>query len=161
MTDRILDVYLKDQLIGQLVQSDRGALAFSYNQAYLSTAQTGISISLPLQSNPFTGDVVKAFFSGLLPEQSVRARLAKNIGLSEKNAFALLEAVGGDCAGALALYPHGEKPSNQTPPDVEVLSDARLKEILELIKRRPMLAGDDGIIKLKKDTCCCCKKTKK
>lgn len=55
----------------------------------------------------------------------------------------MLKAVGGDCAGALALYPHGGKPA-EVSDDVEVLDNAQLKEILDLIKRRPMLAGEDG-----------------
>ncbi len=55
----------------------------------------------------------------------------------------MLEAVGGDCAGALAFYPHETKPPARSD-DVEVLDDKALGEVLELIKRRPMLAGDDG-----------------
>ena len=140
---RILDVYLQDKLVGSLEQNDSGDLAFIYDADYLNTASYGISLSLPLQANSFTGSQVKAFFSGLLPEESVRDRLAKYLGLSEKNPFALLEAVGGDCAGALALYPHGEIPSKASD-DVEVLDNKRLREVLDLIKRRPMLAGDDG-----------------
>ncbi|WP_246668534.1 HipA domain-containing protein [Bartonella refiksaydamii] len=55
----------------------------------------------------------------------------------------MLEVVGGDCAGALALYPHGQVPNLPTD-DIETLDDVQLKEILECIKHRPMLAGDGG-----------------
>ncbi|WP_092483227.1 type II toxin-antitoxin system HipA family toxin [Candidatus Ichthyocystis hellenicum] len=140
---RILDVYLQEHLVGRLEQTDNSAMVFTYDTDYLSTAPYGISLSLPLQPETFTGQQVRAFFSGLLPEENVRERLARYLGLSEKNQFALLEAVGGDCAGALALYPHGDKPSKSSD-DIEVLDNARLKEILDLIKLRPMLAGDDG-----------------
>ena len=122
---------------------DDGDLAFTYDADYLDTASYGISLSLPLQRDAFKGSQVKAFFSGLLPEGSVRDRLAKYLGLSERNSFALLEAVGGDCAGALALYPHGEGPLKASD-NIEALDDKRLREVLDLIKRRPMLAGDDG-----------------
>ena len=122
---------------------DNGDLAFTYDADYLDTASYGISLSLPLQSEAFKGSQVKAFFSGLLPDESVRDRLAKYLGLSERNPFALLEAVGGDCAGALALYPQGERPLKASDT-VEALDDKRLHEVLDLIKRRPMLAGDDG-----------------
>ena len=140
---RMLDVYLQDKLAGSLEQTDGGDLAFTYDADYLDAAHYGISLSLPLQSDAFKGSQVKAFFSGLLPDESVRARLAKYLGLSEKNSFALLEAVGGDCAGALVLLPHGDK-LPEFSDDVEVLDDDRLREVLDLIKRRPMLAGDDG-----------------
>ena len=140
---RTLDVYLHDRLAGGLEQADNGDLTFTYAAEYLDAAPHGISLSLPLKAATHSGNAVKAFFSGLLPEQSVRARLARCLGLSETNPFALLEAVGGDCAGAVAFYPHGTKPPAHSD-DVEVLDDKALGEVLALIKRRPMLAGDDG-----------------
>ena len=144
MSERILDVYLKDDSVGQLKQNQSGVLTFTYSEAYISKAQIGLSISLPLQFKTFKGNVVKAFFSGLLPEESVRDRLASYLGLSRKNPFALLESVGGDCAGALTLYPQGERPIGQITGHIEVLDNTKLREILDLIKHRPMLAGDDG-----------------
>ncbi len=140
---RMLDVYLQDVLVGCLEQTDSGDLAFTYSADYIEAASYGISLSMPLNVESYKGPQVEAFFSGLLPEESVRARLAKYLGLSEKNSFALLEAVGGDCAGALALYSHGDQPPKASD-DVEVLDGKRLREVLDLIKRRPMLAGDDG-----------------
>lgn len=140
---RILDVYLCDNFVGTLTQDDSGDLELAYDQGYLETTTHGISLSLPSTQKLHKGKIVKAFFSGLLPEESVRERLAGYLGVSEKNPFALLEIVGGDCAGALALYPQGHKPSEEMQ-EVEVLDNRRLKEILDLIKRRPMLAGDDG-----------------
>ena len=138
-----LDVYLKDELAGYLSQESGGDLTFTYDGGYLDANSPDISIALPLQQQEIKGTHVKAFFSGLLPDENVRKKLAAILGLSEGNAFSLLEAVGGDCAGALALYPHGQKPSDIIE-GVEILSDARLAETLDLIKHRPMLAGDDG-----------------
>jgi len=152
---RILDVYLHNDFVGTLTQDDSGDLEFAYDSSYLETASIGISLSLPLGSgfsSAFSGGFfkgvhkgkkVKSFFAGLLPEESVRERLAGKLGVSEKNSFALLEAVGGDCAGALALFPQGQKP-NPEMDNVEILDNSRLKEVLDLIKRRPMLAGEDG-----------------
>ncbi len=144
---RILDVYLHDDFVGILTQDDSGDLEFAYDSSYLEKSSIGISLSLPLSTevskSVHKGKKVKSFFAGLLPEESVRERLAENLGVSEKNSFALLEAVGGDCAGALSLFPQGQKPASEID-DVEILDDIRLKEILELIKRRPMLAGEDG-----------------
>lgn len=140
---RILDVYLCDNFVGTLTQDDSGDLEFAYDQGYIETTNRGISLSLPSTQKLHKGKIAKAFFSGLLPEESVRERLAGYLGVSEKNPFALLEIVGGDCAGALALYPQGQKPSEEVK-EIETLDEARLKEILDLIKRRPMLAGDDG-----------------
>ncbi len=140
---RILDIYLCDKFVGTLTQDDSGDLELAYDQGYLEAKTHGISLSLPSTQKLHKGKILKAFFSGLLPEESVRERLAGYLGVSEKNPFALLEIVGGDCAGALALYPQFHKPSEEIQ-EIEVLDNRRLKEILDLIKRRPMLAGDDG-----------------
>lgn len=140
---RTLDVYLHATLVGQLQQQKSGDLTFLYDTDYLYKDLQGISVSLPPRVEAYKGQAVKAFFSGLLPDDNVRYRLATYLGISERNAFALLEVVGGDCAGALALYPHGQVPNLPTD-DVETLDDTQLKEILECIKHRPMLAGGDG-----------------
>jgi len=139
---RALDVYWDKALVGRLMQNAAGSLSFAYDPGFLQTAQAGISISLPLQKGVFDGDIVKAFFSGLLPEDSVRKRLAQYLGVSDKNAFALLQAVGGECAGALALYPAGESRAPVDANDFETLDDARLAEILAMIRCRPFLARD-------------------
>lgn len=118
-----LNVYLQDRLVGYLEQGTE--LTFTYDADYVAQATCGISLSLLLTREGNTGPHVTAFFAGLLPEDSVRDRVAASLGLSDKNSFALLDAIGGDCAGALALYPHSEKPPNAFDA-VEVLDDHRL-----------------------------------
>lgn len=143
---RALDVYWDATLVGRLMQSAAGALSFAYDLSFLQTAHVGISISMPPQEATFEGVGVKAFFSGLLPEESVRVRLAQYLGLSVRNDFALLEAVGGDCAGALALYPMGEGPPPVDVRDCEIVDDQRLVEILKVLRQRPFLV--DGGVRL-------------
>ncbi len=144
MMDKILNVYLNAECVGKLSQDQAGNLTFKYDDAYFASAGRGISLSLPLQEHTHQGAHVDAFFSGLLPDESVRDRLAAFLGVSKANAFALLEIVGGDCAGAIALYPRESTPPTQTHADYQVLDDKALIEALDMIKRRPMLAGDDG-----------------
>ncbi len=142
---RILDVYLHGIFAGQLIQNDSGGLSFSYDESYVSENHALLSLSLPLRIEIFEGDIVRAFFSGLLPDDIVRHRLARYLGVSEKNPFSLLEAIGGECAGALSLYPQGQTPPETSQNDAEILDDKKLQEILDLLKRRPLLAGDDGL----------------
>ncbi len=142
---RILDVYLHEIFAGQLIQNDYGGLSFAYDESYVNKDHAPLSLSLPLQAEIFEGDVVRAFFSGLLPDDIVRHRLARYLGVSEKNPFSLLEAIGGECAGALSLYPQGQTPPETSQDDAEILDDKKLQEILDLLKRRPLLAGDDGL----------------
>lgn len=145
MTERILIVFLNDMPAGYLIQEQNGVLSFAYTADYVAQHNMGISLSLPLREEPYTGSIVQAFFSGLLPEEGVRRRLAQYLGVSERNPFALLKAIGGECAGALALYPEGMGPPVHQAIDVEVLDTQKLKEILALLHNRPMLAGDSGL----------------
>jgi serine/threonine-protein kinase HipA len=142
MSDQILDVYLHDQLAGKLIQGKGGKLSFNYTQEFLENSSTGISISLPLQNKLFPENIVQSFFSGLLPDENLKQRLAKALGISDKNSFGLLKEVGGECAGALSLYPEGEKPSTD-PEEIKFLSPHELKNVLITLKEKPFLAGEN------------------
>ncbi|MBX9805418.1 MAG: type II toxin-antitoxin system HipA family toxin [Alphaproteobacteria bacterium] len=143
---RILDVYLHEQLVGKLIQDNSGRLQFQYEENYVSDKNSmPISLSMPVRSEQYEEIKVRAFFSGLLPDDIARHRLARYLGVSEKNPFSLLEAIGGECAGALALYPEGELPPPPKNGDIEKLDNKQLKEILNLLKRRPLMAGEDNV----------------
>lgn len=142
---RILDVYLHQQLVGKLVQDAHGQMQFSYDSAWLSNANAmALSHSLPLREELFTRNDCRGFFGGILPEESKREMVAKNLGISARNDFAMLEQIGGECAGAITFLPEGE-----TPPaaqhDYRPLRDEDLAGVLEILPRRPLMAGEDGI----------------
>ena len=104
---RVLDVYLHNHHAGSLIQNKTGKLTFTYDASYVGKNNPALSLSLPLQIESYESEAVSAFFSGLLPDDVLRHKLAKYLGVSEKNLFALLEAVGGECAGAVSWYPQG------------------------------------------------------
>jgi serine/threonine-protein kinase HipA len=100
---------------------------------------------MPLQEAPYADRVARPFFSGLLPDEGARQRLAGALGISAGNAFGLLEVIGGECAGALSLYPAGQMPPSPDDDGVEALSPARLAEILGKLRERPLLGGEEGV----------------
>lgn len=143
---RILSVYFEETVVGKLRQDERGQLSFFYDRSYLTRQKAyPLSISLPLSDEVYEDDVVRPFFSNLLPDDLVRHRVAKVLGVSEKNPFAILEIIGGDCAGALSLYPEGQTPSPQRTKDYEVLGEEKLHKILMTLSQRPLLAGEKDI----------------
>jgi len=145
MTIAILDVYLHNRLIGKLSQ-DNMSLRFSYDETYLKDKNAfPLSASMPLSQKDFTGSVVSSFFSGLLPDEQVRIRLGRYLGISARNTFGLLREIGGDCAGALSLFPEGVSPLSQKAHSFRVLSDAEAWDILSHLDKRPMLAGEEGV----------------
>lgn len=106
--DKILHVYIDTARVGTLVGKGNGDYVFSYDAGWLdSKAPIPLSLSLPLQLEPFTPELSKAFFANLLPEGQIRDHFANKYRVSADDDFGLLAALGGDCAGALALYPGG------------------------------------------------------
>lgn len=145
MADRTLNVFLNQKLAGTYTFTDRGGFAFRYDADYLASSKEPLSLSLPLQEEEFDTAQTEPFFSGLLPDEAFRKRLARYLGVSEENTFSLLQAVGRECAGAVAFYPVGETPEAPKQEDREELDDKKLLELLDLMKTQPLLAEHDGI----------------
>jgi len=141
MTQRKLDVYLRSTRVGVLVQDEDVNLSFTYLEEYLaSESACEISVSMPLAPVTYANSTAKPFFSGLLPDESARIRLARVLGVSDTNAFGMLEVIGGDCAGALALYAHNQD-IHQRNTDDEVLTHAQLADVLQELRGNPLLGS--------------------
>lgn len=142
---RKLDVYLHRDLVGQLLQDEHGLISFSYGDDWLRRSEAkALSHSLPLQPGKFNRKACQAFFAGILPDENKREVIAKNLGISAGNDFAMLEQLGGECAGAVTFLPVGaglpERDDHYRP-----LSSEKLADIRRQLPRRPLLAGEDGI----------------
>lgn len=143
---RLLDVWFAETKAGALSQDEAGALSYAYDPRYLAGPEPrAISFAMPLQEAPYTDRVVRPFFSGLLPDEGARQRLAGALGISAGNSFGLLEVIGGECAGALSLYPAGGAPPSSNDDGIEFLSQPRLEEILGKLRERPLLGGQEGV----------------
>ena len=141
-----LEVWLFTDHIGTLVLVE-GRLNFSYAPGWLSRPNAiALSVSLPLQAEPFDDHQTRPFFAGLLPEGHMRRLIAQQFQVSGQNDFALLDHIGGECAGAVTfLAPAQALPASTYGADVQWLSDEEVVAILDELPRRPMLAGKDGL----------------
>ena len=102
----ILHIYIESVKVGTLTATENGDYFFTYESSWLvSRAPIPLSLSLPLQTEPFSFEISKAFFSNLLPEGQIRDYFSAKNRVSAEDDFGLLAALGGDCAGALELYP--------------------------------------------------------
>lgn len=147
MTDT-LTVWWGHDIVGSLALNRQGDSSFSYAETWLAKPATrAISLSLPLRAEPFSRRESRPFFEGLLPEESQRAAIARALGLSTGSEFRLLEALGGEVAGALSLWPEGERPPVEAPSTQSAtpLDDDALIDILNRLPTRPMLAGETGL----------------
>ena len=140
-----LVVFLYEERVGELEQDASGLLRFTYAPAWLAKARAiPISKSLPLTSETYEGKRARPFFAGILPEEGPRARIAEILGISERNDFALLERIGGECAGAISLLPEGMPPL-PIENRLRTLDEKDLEVIVKELPRRPLLAGEDGL----------------
>ena len=109
---QVLDVYLDGGLVGHLSQDAHGLVAFAYAKTWLADPRSmPLSRSLPLRDKPFSRNECVGFFAGILPEEGKRSLVARNLGVSANNDFALLDKIGGECAGAVTFLPAGQSPS--------------------------------------------------
>ena len=142
-----LSVWWDGGLVGMLRLDEHGDMSFAYAPEWLADAAAPpLSASLPKQSDLFNRRACRPFFAGLLPEEGQREAVARALGLSKGNDFALLRALGGDVAGALTLWPEGETPpatADYAAP--EALGDNALIALLDELPKRPLLAGQEGL----------------
>ncbi len=143
---RELEVWLFADRVGTLALVD-GRLSYGYASDWLSRPDAvALSASLPLQAEPFDDRKTRPFFAGLLPEGQMRRLIAQQFQVSAQNDFALLDHIGGECAGAVTFLEPGQAlPVPTRNDDVQWLSDQEVVAILDELPRRPMLAGQDGL----------------
>lgn len=141
-----LNVYWDERIVGTLERNEEGTMLFSYSDTWLADPDTSpVSQSLPKQPGLFSRAQSRPFFAGLLPDESQREAAARAAGLSTQNDFGLLDALGGDVAGALTILAQGQalpEISNEHPV---ALTEAELERLLQLLPKRPFLVGQEGI----------------
>lgn len=102
MADDTLILLLDGHTIGS-IHRRKGRMSLVYDDAWrLRPDAYPLSLSMPLASADHPHAPVNAFLWGLLPDNDVVIeRWARHFQVSPKNPFALIGAVGEDCAGAV------------------------------------------------------------
>lgn len=139
---RRLLVYMNGTLVGFLDQDRNGLLWFQYTPDWLQDpAAIPLSRSLPLREGIFKGKKARPFFAGILPDEGPRRQIAAILGVSERNDFALLERIGGECAGAISLLPPDMSHPDTCDERRRELNDEELANVIAELPRRPLMAG--------------------
>ena len=146
-----LDVWLYDTLIGTLSEPTYGKLRLDYSteaEARFRPGSIVLSTSMPVNADRRPrGDVVRAFFDGLLPEGDARGALSDEFSVRRGDHFGLLSAIGRDCAGAIVLVPAGT-PAREPDSRVEPLSELALEDLIAHLRERPLGADIDVRVSL-------------
>jgi len=134
---RRLAVLLYGEHIAWLEQSDTGRRTLRY----LPNVQpaTPLSLALPVRNAPFSQPATDAFIEGLLPErEGVREAIARQHGVSPRNPFALLGAIGMECAGAVQFTQESELVAAlHGVGTIEAIDDASIGSRLRDLRSRP------------------------
>ena len=139
-----LDVYLQDQKIGRLWLDESRRFVFQYDAAWIGLSKAvPLSLRLPLKAEPYSDDLARPFFSNLLPEAEIKRVIAQRLRISADNDFAMLNRIGGECAGAVSVLPAGAKPTET--PGYRELNDEELHQIIIDLPRRPLMVGVEGM----------------
>jgi serine/threonine-protein kinase HipA len=83
-----------------------------------------LSLSLPVRPERHPQGVVRPFLDGLLPEGESRLAVARDFNVLASDSYALIRAIGRDCAGAVVIQPADEP----APPPASTLTAERLNE---------------------------------
>ena len=147
-----LNVYFGEKKCGELFTTENREIAFYYIEEYLSSPDSkAISLSLPLKKGEFSQKECLPFFSGLLPEEFTRKRVADYLHISELSDIKLLEAIGQECAGFITIADDDFNPKNikteyeLNSSNYEKLSAKQLEDFVLNIPQRPFLKADDRL----------------
>lgn len=144
-----LDVRLDgfDDPIGTLSSNEGGAAQFAYAEHYASRPDAlALSLSLPLQRDPYGDFATRAYFDNLLQERdTARADIIAKYRLANDDIVGILAHLGKDCAGAVSVLPEGSPPAKvpgHLERDYRQYRDDEVVEIIQALYRREPLPQD-------------------
>lgn len=98
-------IIIDEQVAGILTETE-DAYIFSYDETYLGGKnKKPVSLTLPLQKEPFKADNLFPFFDGLIPEGWLLEIVQKNCKLNPRDRMGLLLATCKDCIGNISVIP--------------------------------------------------------
>lgn len=112
-----LAVWLRDRPVGTLATRADGLLDFRYHAHVRDDPAAEVSPVLPIAHAGTTSPIAAtAFFENLLPESELRDHLGQATHHDAGDVVGLLGVVGGDCAGAVSLWPADDPLGPTRPP---------------------------------------------
>lgn len=149
-----IEISGKSVLVGRLLYNDSTDAVFEYDRDYAaSDYAVPISVSLPLQTEPFTAEQTKSFFEGLLPEGFTRRTVAEWLRVDENDYVSILHALGSECLGAIRIVDETDKELSMYEPlsvaDIKRLANEGSSKSAEIIVATHLsLAGASGKVGL-------------
>ena len=101
-------IYCFNRLAGYL-QEDESGFSFTYHADYLQEIDAvPVSLTLPLQAEPYRSSQLFPFFDGLIPEGWLLNVAQENWKLNPRDRMGLLLACRKECIGAVSVQKEDE-----------------------------------------------------
>ena len=145
----LLAVWLGDEPIATLEQTHSRELRLRYTDHAIEVHGPGsvaLSVALPV-ARRHRGRPVEFWAESMLPEGETRTAIEERFGVRRGDTFALLEAIGADCAGAVSFLPEGHRPNQKLAPAVP-LDEQDLSQAIDDLPTRPLGIDDDVRVSL-------------
>lgn len=98
-------VLVEEEFAGIIEEKD-GWYSFTYNERYLKKpGAKPVSLTLPLQREPFKEKTMLSFFDGLIPEGWMLDIITKNWKINARDRMSLLLLACKDCIGNVSIVP--------------------------------------------------------
>ena len=140
--------------VGEIVGDSSEDARFSYSKEYIEgKVSKAISVSLPIQDEPFSPQRTKIFFDGMLPEGFMRKSIATNMHFDENDYLSILYNLGKECIGAIRLDETGQEQESVYEPITskqveELAAEGTTKSTELVIKTHLSLTGASGKVGL-------------
>jgi len=139
-----LNVWMNGESVGEWTTSRAGIPFFRYVEAWTRSPDArALSLSLPITTDrEIRGPVVDYYFDNLLPDNpDIRRRIRERYSLRSLDPFALLEAIGRDCVGAVQLLPPNRQPTSWNKIDGTPLTARDVEKELQAVTEPLPLGG--------------------
>jgi len=136
---RTLFVLMKGRLLGEVYQDRSGGLRLAYDEQYRAALDAEpLSLSMPLIARRHRNAAVSAWLENLLPNNpDVLARWRREFKVRDTSAFALLQHVGEDVAGAAQFVVPQRVDQASRTGEVVPVSTADIAERLRRLHEDP------------------------
>jgi len=100
-------VFIQNNFAGIIAETEEGYV-FSYDEKYLKREDAvALSLTLPLQEEPYKTTILFPFFDGLIPEGWLLGVVSHNWKINTNDRFGLLLSACRDCIGDVSIRREG------------------------------------------------------
>ena len=151
-----LRVYYQRFVVGELLSEPGQGARFRYAPDWLATRGAfPVSTAIPLTDRIYEAERVEPWFANLLPEEANLRAVLRALGAAEGDLQTILQAIGGDTAGALSFGVPNDPADHRYLPLVDYYRERRGQTFagvaeafafhINELGARPFMIDDDGV----------------